>query len=265
MENQFYKPSTVILRAKHQAGKTILEDAYYSSPYKIMRPFYNHDDYMTIICMCSSSGIMAGDQQDFQFYVGENAKLEFVSQSYERIHKMKEGFATRTTKANVGKNALFYYNPLPTQPFKNSAFESKVDIHLEDDSAQFIMKEILTAGRVSRGEKFEYKFYHNLVNIYTGNTLDYRDNTRFEPNMMDLFDVGMHEGYTHMGTLLLFHIQKDASWITAARKLLDDDVRVDGGITRIDQKAIVIRVLGYQSEHLEQILNQILAIPTEIS
>jgi len=262
MENQFYKPSTVILRAKHRDGKTILDDAYYSSPYKIMRPFYNHADYMTIICMCSSSGIMAGDKQDFQFYVEENAKLEFVSQSYERIHKMNEGCATRTTNAEVGKNALFYYNPLPTQPFKDSAFESKVDIHLEDDTSQFIMKEIITAGRVSRGEKFEYHFYHNLVNIYTGSKLDYRDNTRFDPKIMDLTDLGMHESHTHMGTLLLFHIEKDAGWIAAARQMLDDDPRIEGGITRIDNKAIVIRALGNQSEHLEQILNQILLLPS---
>lgn len=263
MENNFYKPSVVHLKASHRNGKTVLSDVYFTAPYKIMNPFYKNGDYMTIMCMSSSSGIMAGDILEFTFDVEEDAHLEFISQSYERIHKMEEGHATRIMQAKVAKNALFYYNPLPTQPFKDSAFENICNVHLEDKSSVFIMKEILTGGRISRGEKFAYRFYHNLVNIYVQEKLLYRDNTRFHPDTMDLDSLGVHEGYTHLGTLLLVHVGSNRDWVSLAREEIAKDTRIDGGVTEIEDGTALVRVLGTQSEHLEQILDRIAKLPLE--
>lgn len=258
MKNQFARPSVVKIHASKKDGKTVLKDVFFTSPYKIMNPFYRNGDFMTIMCMSASAGIMAGDIQEFSFTIDEGAKLEFISQSYEKIHKMEQGFACRNTEISVGKDACFYYNPMPTQPFKDSAYKSIVNVHLEDSSSQFIMKEIITGGRTLCGECFEYTFYDNLVNIYIGDLLVYRDNTRFHPEEMNLSGIGFHENFTHMGTLLLFHVKKDTQWIKQAQELLDQTPNLEGGVTRIDSIAIMIRVLGYQGEQLEQILDQII-------
>lgn len=256
----FYKPSIVRLQASRQGDKTVLSDVYFTSPYKIMNPFYRNGDFMTIMCMSSASGIMANDRLEFSFDVKENASLEFISQSYEKIHKMEEGEAIRNMEAHIAKNATFYYNPLPTQPFQDSAFESVCNVYLEDHSSRFYMKEILTAGRCSRGEIFDYRYYHNLINIYSEGKLIYRDNTRFHPGQMDLTSLGVHEGYTHFGTLLLIHIDHSKAWIQAAHEILSSDERVDGGITSIEDGSILVRVLGHQGEHLENILDRIMQI-----
>ena len=260
MNNRYVKTSIVSITAAFRRNKTILEDVYFTAPYKIMNPFYNKEDYMTIMCMSSASGIMAGDVQDFNFHIKEGAKFEFISQSYEKIHKMDSGMAKRQTTIQVDKNACFYYNPMPTQAFKNSAFESNVNVHLADTSSQFFMKEIITGGRTARGECFEYNFYHNLVNVYTKGNLVYRDNTQFNPAIMDLAGIGIHEGYTHLGNLLLFHCPKDDHWIHDARMLLDSTPNIDGGITRIANDSIVIRVLGTSGETLEKILEKIITL-----
>lgn len=260
MENNFYRTSTVTIQAALRGGKTVLKDVYFTAPFKIMNPFYMKKDFMTLMCMSSASGIMAGDVQEFNFQVDEGARFEFISQSYEKIHKMNSGCATRTMEAHIDRDAIFYYNPLPTQPFKDSAFESIVNVHLKDSSSRFIMKEIITGGRCLRGEKFEYKFYHNLVSIYVGDEILYRDNTRFEPSQMDLMGLGMHEGYTHLGSLILIHEHRSKEWIASVHELLNQDEQIEGGITTIDNKAIVIRVLGHQGEHLERVLDQIMSL-----
>ena len=51
--------------------------------------------------MAASAGIMEGDCQELEFDIGTGADLEFVSQSYDKIHEMKEGCARRTTKIRV--------------------------------------------------------------------------------------------------------------------------------------------------------------------
>ena len=260
MENQFGKTSKLMIKAGVKNNQTVLQDVFFTAPFKIMHPFYQHKDFMTIMCLTASAGIMAGDEQAYEIFVQEGAKLEFVSQSYEKIHKMEDGFATRNANVYVAKDAFLYYNPLPTLPFKDSAFKSVLKVHLEDTSSQFILKEILSAGRCARGEQFEYRYYHNQVHVYEGNTLIYADNTRLEPERMMLQSIGMYEQYTHLGTLVLFHILKDEEWFQTVRDLLENTPDLEGGVTRMEHHAIIIRILGKQSDKISYTMDKILAV-----
>lgn len=42
------------------------------------------------------------------------------------------------------KNANFCFNPQPTIPFKDSAFENTMKIYLDDETASFQMSEIFS-------------------------------------------------------------------------------------------------------------------------
>ncbi len=264
MENKFGKTSKLMIKAGVKNHQTVLQDVFFTAPFKIMHPFYepknalNEKDFMTVMCLTASAGIMAGDEQEYTISVNEGAKLEFVSQAYEKIHKMTEGSAKRTANLHVSKNACLFYNPLPTIPFKDSAFSSIVNVHLEDTSSKFVFKEILSAGRYARGEKFEYRYYHNLINVYEGSTLIYADNTRLEPATTDLTSLGMYENFTHLGTLLLFHVCKEAAWFQKVRELLDTTPDLEGGITLGANETIIIRILGKTSEQIERIMDKIL-------
>ena len=249
-----------MIKARFNNEKTVLEDVSFTAPFKIMKPFYENQDLMTIMCLTASAGIMEGDEQEFEIFVGEGAKLEFVSQSYEKIHKMNNGSANRTADLYVGKEAYLYYNPLPTLPFKDSAFTSKLRVHLEDNTSQFILKEILSAGRCARGELFQYRYYHNHIQIEESDKIIYVDNTKLHPTCMSLNSLGMYEQYTHFGTLLLCHIPKDTKWFQEVRTLLDATYNLEGGVTQVNATIIVVRVLGYQADKIEDILNKLLII-----
>lgn len=49
---------------------------------------------------------------------------------------MDEGSASRTIEVQVDKNAALYYYPQPVIPFAQSAFDSKMTIHLEDETSK---------------------------------------------------------------------------------------------------------------------------------
>lgn len=260
MSNHFGKTSKLMIKAGLRNNQTVLEDVYFTAPFKVMKPFYENQDFMTIMCLTASAGIMEGDEQEFEVLVQEGAKLEFVSQSYEKIHKMNGGSAQRIAELYVGKEAYLYYNPLPTLPFKDSAFTSKLKVHLEDTTSKFMLKEILSAGRCARGELFQYRYYHNYIEIKAGDELIYVDNTKLHPESMSLDSLGMYEQYTHFGTLLLCHIPKEASWFQEVRTLLDRTPHLEGGITQINATTSIIRVLGCQAAQVEDILDKLLII-----
>lgn len=289
MENKFGKTSKLMVKASVKKDRTILSDASFTAPFKIMHPFYPYDDHlfdlnphtdgegavpnielpphhqylsgcMTVMCLTASAGIMAGDKQDHEIIVEEGAKLEFVSQAYEKIHKMETGSAERNCLLKVAKDAFLYYNPLPTIPFKDSAFTSRIKVHLEDDSSKFIFKEILSAGRCARGEKFAYHFYHNHIQVYLKDQLVYVDNTRLEPSQMPLNALGLFENYTHLGTLLLFNMPASEEWLQKVRELLSTAEDIEGGVTITQSQGIVIRILGLGSEKISHIMDKILAL-----
>lgn len=256
-ENKFGKTSEVRLETENRDDKVILGDVYFTAPFKIMQPFYPAPDYMQVMVLSASAGIMEGDVQKFSLHIKENTRMEYLSQAYEKIHKMKEGSARRQTRIAVEKNAFLKYAPLPTIPFKDSAFENRLEVELADNSSKFLFQEILSCGRAACGEAFAYRFYHNQVTVRKNGELIYRDNTRYDPAVFEMDGLGMYEGYTHLANLVFFNIEKSEEWIMQVRELLDETSGMEGGVTRIGSGDAAVRILGKGSEALLKILDKI--------
>ena len=105
MNNQFGKLSKLHLTAAYREGKTIMEDVSFTAPFKIMHPFYEKKDFMTVMLLTASAGIMAGDRQEIDICVREHSNMEFVSQAYEKIHRMEKDCAKSQVYLTVGDHA----------------------------------------------------------------------------------------------------------------------------------------------------------------
>lgn len=294
MDNKFGKVSRISACAALKDGKTILEDLSFTAPYKIMTPFEKENGGIQIMPLCASAGIMAGDSQEFSYHVKEGADLEILSQSFEKIHKMDEGSASRTIEVQVDKNAALYYYPQPVIPFAQSAFDSKMTIHLEDETSKLFLLEIISCGRNAHEERFQYRRFSSKVLLYRGEKLIYRDNTRYEPDKMPLEGIGLYEGYTHMANLFLsklcnrdnvdggketnidgMDIKKQMNSSGTGRtsdrtaelqekiwQILDEDSEIDGGVTRLTTGDLALRIFGHRAQKLQQIAEKIKEIYT---
>ena len=56
--------------------------------------------------LSASVGVMAGDEQKFSFLVKEGSHLEFISQSFEKIHRMEEGLCQTEDGGDGGKGSV---------------------------------------------------------------------------------------------------------------------------------------------------------------
>lgn len=256
-KNQFGKVSKLFMKAVKRNKDTVLEDLSFTAPYKVMKPFKQKDGSIQVMLLAASAGIMEGDRQEFEFNIEKGANLEFISQSYDKIHKMKEGCAKRHTYVVVKSEAVFRFNPQPTIPFQDSAFENEMNIELEDETSQFFMNEILCCGRAATGEQFLYRRYYNQVKIYRAGQLIYRDNTRYEPKFWDMTGIGMYESYTHLANLFFTKKNDDSKMQETIWELLEQDSEVEGGVTKLASGDYVVRILGKRAQKLEQIAKKI--------
>lgn len=253
-QNYFGRTSRLNLISEYKNGRTELKEASFTAPFKVMQPFYPQGDSgrMQVMALSASAGLMEGDRQEIRIEAGKNSKMELFPQSYEKIHKMPEGYASRRTEIHVEKGASFQYNPVPAIPFAGSAFQSTTTAYLEDETSRFILGEIVSCGRYSHGERFRYRYYQSRIRVYCRRRLIYMDNTYFEPSDMDMEEIGMLEGFSHMGNLLLFHT--DISY--SDRKKIQSDLLekegIEGGASVTAGGDVVIRMLGNSSQALEE-------------
>ena len=276
-ENQFGKVSGVTLKAAACQGKTILEDVSFTAPYKIMKPFQKPDGGIQVMPLCASAGIMRGDVQQFDYEVCEGADLELLSQSFEKIHKMDGGSATRDIQVRVEKNARLSYFPQPVIPFAGSAFDSTMEIRLEDESSQLFLMDILSCGRAASGERFGYRRFSSKVMIWRGEELIYRDNCRYEPEVMPMEDLGMYEGFSHMANIFLTKAggeaeaaggdggsSKSGNAVEICRNLqeeiwqiLEAEEGCEGGVSQTASGDLAVRILGNRAQKLQDVAENI--------
>lgn len=260
MENKFGKLSELRLVAANNDNRTIIEDLAFTAPFKVMHPFYEKEDFMTVMLLCASAGIMSGDRQEIDIQVRSRARLEFVSQAYEKIYRMQEGYAERHIHLGVEADASLYYTPLPVIPFAGSDFLSTADIELEDATSRFIFREILTCGRAAHGEEFRYRRFQNRISVYQGGKIVYRDNTCYEPERIDMRGFGMYEGYTHLANLLLCNIPHSREKAEEMRQYIDGCGQVEGGVTVTAVGHVVVRMLGKRAQQLTDLMEKMIRI-----
>ena len=291
-ENRFGRASELRLRAAARDGQTTLPELYASMPFKVMHPLpvdacelpglAGPDGTAAlarpaqVMVMAVSAGIMAGDDQRIEVAVDTGAALQVTTQAFEKIHRMDDGaFATRRTRLTVAPAAYLDYRPLPQIPFADSAFSSVTEVDLADRTSCLVYGEILSCGRVARGERFAYRSYRNRVNVTCAGEPVFVDNTVYEPGLdgADLAGLGFYEGFTHLANLVLMNVPVSEERFAQIRSYLldtcgvigaaaladapDDPDDVIGGITRLESGGCLVKLLGRRAQRLQDVLDRV--------
>ena len=103
-----------------------------------------------------------------------------------------------------------------------------------------------------------YRKFASRVNIRRAGRLIYRDNTRYEPDKMDMEGLGMYEGYTHMANIFLSGPacnMQEKIW-----EVLENEKECAGCVTQLVHGDLAVRILGRRAQKLQEIAVDIKAI-----
>lgn len=259
IENQYGRTSTLKFESSYKKGQTILKSAYFTPPFKIAKPLYRQEEEMQLIAMSASAGMMAGDNQEMIFEIGDYTNVYYTTQSYEKVHKMEQGEARRNLEIIVGEHALFKYVPLSTIPFAGSSFKGITTITLKDETSQLFMADIISAGRVAHQEIFEYDSYSSRVRIKQGEKLIYQDYTCYKPQEWQMKEYGIFEGYTHLANILIVNSQDEQENLERVRQMIEDNSLIYGGASLTAYHIICIKILGRSAQILEEFVARLLS------
>ena len=244
-------------------GITCLKQSYFTPPFKIANITEDKKaGPLHLMLMCSSPGILDGDDYTIKINIEEDCHLHLHTQSYQRLFQMKKG-ARQVMEVFLQKGASFIYIPHPVVPHKQSAFTAHNKIYLQGNN-RLIWGELLTCGRKLNGEQFDFISYHSITDVYMHGRLIIKENLLVQPGITNVHAIGQWEGYSHQASLIILDTPET---INTAYELINDYLRQQNnitlGISTLATAGIIVRILGYKAEPLFNCLNKIATLVTE--
>ena len=131
-------------------------------------------------------------------------------------------------------------------------------LHYFKNHWKLFLLDILSCGRSVSGERFAYRRFGSKVEIYRGEKLVYRDNTRYEPEKMPMEGLGMYEGYSHMANIFLTGCDgftgelQEKIW-----GILEENPDCEGGVSQLASGDLAVRIFGNRAQILQGIAEKI--------
>src|SRR5688572_19250989 len=202
-------------------------------------------------------GMVAGDEIQIDIKIDAGASCFLGSQASNKIYRNPHGFpCTHRLRASLAERSLLVLAPDPVQCFAEASYEQEQVFHLAPD-ANLVLVDWLSAGRLSRGERWSFNRYASRNEIFQSERRSLLDainlNTRAVP-LTNRFGVGRFNCFATvviLGPLLNSHAQELLSRIateaiTPASSLLISASPINEGA--------LLRVAGMSIEEVGDVL-----------
>ena len=174
----------------NEDSKTYIKSLMSKAPFLIQKAMYpdtGYPHFAHIYIMSSSGGILQGDEQKIDVVMGRNSAARITTQSATKIYKMEGGYASQYINIHSQEGSYLEFVPHQIIPFKSSRFYQEVNLEVEEN-AVLIYSEIISAGRIASGEKFDFDLcflrtsaHRNGLILFTDvMSLSHKDKTNLE-------------------------------------------------------------------------------------
>ncbi|KAG2179133.1 hypothetical protein INT43_001983 [Umbelopsis isabellina] len=210
--------------------KTKFSRCHAQYPLKFV-PTSTHQPKMAAAYILSyGGGMLSGDEVEISLKMQKDSSLLLLTQGSTKIFKDREQSATagnpisripgrpgppiegasQTIDADVSSTSTLLMLPDPVTSFKDSIYNSYQNIRLHSDdsgTAQLVLLDWFTSGRLARGEKWHFKKYASKIDVRINDRLLVRDflcleDENQEWNPLSSYAARLHP-YTCFATLII--------------------------------------------------------------
>ncbi|TDL28586.1 UreD-domain-containing protein [Rickenella mellea] len=169
----------------HQA---VFSELSYCYPLKLLSPRIAERAVAIAYVLSYGGGLVGGDRINLRTDVGSGARLLLLTQGSTKIFKQRVGLRAssvhpasadgeRTIQvidAAISADALLLLLPDPVTCFSDAFYNQKQTFRLEI-GASIVLLDWITAGRVSRGEEWDFSRYCSINEVWVGDKRVARD------------------------------------------------------------------------------------------
>jgi urease accessory protein len=139
-----------------QDDKTVLRQSYCEIPFKITRVLNSRGPAAHLMLMHCTAGLFGGDELECSIRVERGARVLVTQQSATKVHPSDDRAAIQRTNVVVETGAELELYLEPVIPFADSLLRQTTQIDVEP-GGRLVFWEALMAGRVGRGERWQFR------------------------------------------------------------------------------------------------------------
>ncbi|MFM1654908.1 urease accessory protein UreD [Brevibacillus sp. B_LB10_24] len=238
----------------HKRDKTIPYDSYYRGAFKITQPVYlDNTGQPCFYLMNPGGGYVDGDRYLTEICLDEGAHMLLTTQSSTKIYKTLKQPVLQDTVITLKKGSFLEFLPDPIIAYQHARFRQQTVVRMER-GAGIVYAEIITPGWSPDGTWFRYDWLQLKTQIYLDDELAVFDHLRLCPGESALEGMGLLEGYTHFGSMIVIGEQTNPDFFDRICSLLESGTPpVKIGLSMLGVPGFTIRVLGRSTQDIEQV------------
>lgn len=252
------------LSFEYRRGRTILAHAYAEPPFRIGHTF-DLDGAAHVIIVSTGAGIFAGDTLRQSVRVGSGARVVLTSQSALQVHPAARPsglpaalpsclpVSLPSCLAAKVRHSYIVEDDGELQchwdaviPFAGSRLDQRFDLRLAE-SSRLYWSDALMAGRVGRGEAWQFDGLAHELSLCAGGSLAYLERYRLTPGDRAVADSWRAGAAHYLGTMLTYHEGATEDGAEALHRAVNAAIgenRVEAAVDLIRRRTLVGRFLS---------------------
>ena len=170
--------------AADKNSRTFIKNLKTKSPILVQKALYSDPTNLNkahIYLMSSAGGMLQGDTLKIDITARKNTETFVTTQAATEIYKSENQNCCQHVKILVEKDSFLEYLPKQIIPHKHAKFFQNVNIRI-DESSTLIYSEIISAGRIAYGEKFDFNSVRLQLNCTDQNSnILFSESSNLEP------------------------------------------------------------------------------------
>jgi len=246
------------LRFERRGARTVLAACRWTVPLQVLAPLALPDPAAVVSILNPTGGLVGGDRLVIEVEVGPGAHACLTTPSATKVYRTTGPPARQEVLLRLARGATLEYVPDHTIPFADSDFRQILHADL-DLEARLVVIDAFAAGRVGRGEAWQFARLESALMVRDAAGWLLRDRSVLEPSI-GWSGVGLAEGAPYFATVAVFG---DTAW----NALLEEacaaatgsaGVRAAGGA--LARRGAVIRCLAASAMGLGDALGSVWAV-----
>jgi urease accessory protein len=230
------------LRFERREAATVLTRCRYTLPLQVLAPVDLADSATVVSVLNPTGGLVGGDRLALDIDVGPGAHACLTTPSATRVYRTRGAPAEQHVGLRVGAGATLEWVPDHTIPHAGSALCQRIEVHL-DSAARLILVDVFAAGRIARGEAWQFARLESAVSVRDPDGWLLRD--RFVlAGECAWARLGYTESYPYFGSVL---VAGESDWVALRRvvdALLANHPGVSGAAGLLARGGLMIRLLA---------------------
>jgi urease accessory protein len=152
------------LRFDRRAAGTVVAGCRYTLPLQVLAPVALDDPAAVVSILNPTGGLVGGDRLSIEVEATAGAHAVLTTPSATRVYRTEGEDSTQSVRIAIGPGATVEWVPDHTIPFAGSAFRQTLDVEM-DESARLILVDAFSAGRIGRGEAWQFALLDSAVSV----------------------------------------------------------------------------------------------------